>query len=112
MKNRHFFAGGLLAMAALLVGCTTAGSLPEEATCGADYHCIKNLMFQYRQQAGQLNSMAERYAREAEAKATELGQNSDEARKSHEMAMKLWSQAQEADRLAHEYQSRLPHNVY
>ena len=56
--------------------------------------------------------MAERYAREADLKARELGQDSAEVKKNREMARKFWAQAQEADQLARDYQYQLPHNAY
>jgi hypothetical protein len=80
--------------------------------CGPDYHCLKDLMFQYRRQAAELNVMADRYAGEADTEARELGPNSESAKKSREMARKFSLQAREADRLAHDYAQELPHNVY
>ena len=112
MKDRQFLGGGLLLMAALLAGCATGASNSAQTVCGTDYHCMRDLMFQYRQQATELSAMAERYAREADVKANQLGQDSEQVRKSQEIAKKFWSQAQEADQLAREYQRQLPHNVY
>lgn len=111
MKSRHFLGGGLLVMGTLLTGCAAGTSDTVGTTCGSDYHCVRDLMFHYRQQATDLNMIAERYAREADFKAKELGQDSAEVKKSQEMAKKFWAQAQEADQLAHEYQYQLPHNA-
>ena len=114
MNSRYLSLGlgsGLL-LVALLVGCATGASDTAGTVCGSDYHCMRDLMFQYREQATDLSRLAERYVREADAKAKELGQNSEEVRKTQELAKKFWTQAQEADQLAHEYQSQLPHNVY
>ena len=112
MNTRHVIGGGLLLAAGLLAGCATGASDTAATACGADYHCARDLMFQYRQQARELSMIAERYAREADIKARELGQDSEQVRSSQEMARKFWLQAQEADELAHEYQNQLPHNVY
>jgi len=120
MKDQPFLECGLLLLVALLAGqagCATgapATSVSDsyQKVCGTDYHCVQDKMFEYRDQAAQLTLMAERYAREAEVKAKELGQNADEVRKTQAMAQKLWSQAQEADQLAQEYQRQIPHNAY
>lgn len=114
MKNRRFWGGGLLLAGALLTGCATGA--PNSSTagtaCGSDYHCMRDLMFQYRQQATDLSMMAERYAREADLKAKELGQDSAEVKKSQEIAKKFFAQAQEADQRARDYQYQLPHNAH
>ena len=113
MKGRLFLGGGVLFAGALLTGCATTGASDAVGTpCGSDYHCTRDLMFQYRQQASALSMMAERYAREADLKARELGQDSAEVKKSQEMAKKLWAEAQEADQRARDYQYQLPHNAY
>ncbi len=112
MKGRHLIGGGLLLAGALLTGCTTGASSTAGTGCGSNYHCTRDLMFQYRQQAAQLSMMAERYAREADLKASELGQDSAEVKKNQEIAKKFWAQAQEADQRAREYQYQLPHNAY
>lgn len=112
MKGRHVIGGGLLLAGALLTGCTTGASSSVDTACGSNYHCTRDLMFQYRQQATDLTMMAQRYAREADLKARELGQNSAEVKKDQEIAKKFWAQAQEADQRAREYQYQLPHNAY
>ena len=60
MKDRHVVAGGLLLVRALLIGCAAGTSNAGRTACGQDYHCTKDLMFQYRQQATDLTMMAER----------------------------------------------------
>jgi hypothetical protein len=113
MKGRLFLGGGVLFAGALLTGCAaTGGSDTVAAACGSDYHCTRDLMFQYRQQATDLSIMAERYAREADIKARELGQDSAEVKKNQEIAKKLWAEAQEADQRARDYQYQLPHNAH
>ena len=111
MKAHYFLIGALVGLIGLLTGCA-GHEYYTGNVCGSDYRCMKDQMFQYRQQATQLNIIADRYALDADMKAQELGQNSDEARKSQEMATKLSQQAQEADQLAHQYQRQLPHNAY
>ena len=69
-------------------------------------------MFHYRSQATDLKLIAERYAREAEFEARELGFDPALARKSREMAKQFWAEALEADQLARDYQYQLPHNAY
>lgn len=112
MNDRLFIGGGLLLVGTLLAGC--AGKTPDTVgtVCGSDYRCMYDRMFEYRRQAADLNVMAERYAREAAINAREFGQNSDQVKKSQELAGQFSAQAQEADQLAHEYSRRLPHNAY
>ena len=94
MNDRHVVGGGLLLAGVLMTGCAAGTSIAGGTACGHDYHCTKDLMFQYRQQATDLTMMAERYAREADLKARELGQDSAEVKKNREMAQKFWAQAQ------------------
>src|SRR5262245_3692137 len=112
MKGRHLIGGGLLVAGALLTGCATGAPSTGGTACGSNYHCTRELMFQYRQQAAELSMMAQRYAHEADLKAIELGQDSAEVKKNQEIAKKFWAQAQEADQRAREYQYQLPHNAY
>jgi hypothetical protein len=115
MKTRQVIEGGLLLTGALLIGCageaTQTGNIVW-ATCGADYRCVRDQMFHYRQQARELGSMAERYEREAAIHAKEFGQDSDQAKQSWALAEKFWMQAREADHLAHEFLYQLPHMAY
>lgn len=111
MNDRHFLGGGLLLVVGLVAGCAAEGYNTAGATCGADYHCVRDQMFQYRQQAAEFNRMAERYAHEADIKAQQQGQDSEQVRTSQELAKKYWLQAQEADQLARDYQNQLPHNA-
>jgi len=111
MKDRHVLGGGLLLVGALLTGTPTEGADTGATACGADYDCVRDLMFHYRSQATDFKMMAERYEREADFKAKDLGRDSAEVQKSREMAKKFWAQAQEADQLARDYQYQLPHNA-
>lgn len=112
MTYRSFLTGVLLSAIGLVTACAMEKPGNARTSCGSDYHCMKDLMFQYRRQAAELNVMADRYAGEADTKSQELGPNSEAAKKSQEMARKFSLQAQEADRLAHDYAQGLPHNVY
>ena len=112
MKDRHFLVGGLLLVGVLLTGTPTRAADTEATPCGADYDCMRDLMFHYRSQAIDLKMIAERYEREADFKAKELGWNSSEVKKSRETAKKLWKRTQETDQLARDYQYQLPHNAY
>lgn len=112
MTYRSLLTGVLLSAVGLVPACAMEGPDNVRTACGSDYQCLKDLMFQYRRQAAELNAMADRYAREADIKAQELGPNSESAKRSQEMARKFSLQAQEADRLAHDYARELPHNLY
>ena len=111
MKAHYFLTGALVALIGLLAGCA-GHEYYTGNVCGSDYRCMKDQMFQYRQQAAALNMMAARYTREAKIKSEQLGQDSEQARKTQEMAQKFSQQADDADHLAHEYQRQLPHNAY
>jgi len=111
MKSRHVLGGGFLLAGVLLTGTPTEAA-DTVTPCGADYDCMRDLMFHYRSQAIDLKMMAERYEREADFKAKELGWNSSEVKNSREMAKNYWKRAQEADQLARDYQYQLPHNAY
>lgn len=109
MSNHYFLTAALLV---LVTACAMEGRDGARTTCGSDYHCARNLMFQYRQQATELHALADRYVHEANIKSQDLGPDSDAAKKSLEMARRFSLRAQEADQLAHDYQQELPHNVY
>ena len=113
MNKRQGLGIGLLLAGVLLTGAPAgAGETLATACGGSDYDCMRDLMLQYRSQANYLTMIAERYAREADFEAKELGLDSTEVQKSREMAKKFWARAQEADQLARDYQYQLPHNSY
>jgi hypothetical protein len=112
MKDRLLLGIGLLVGGILLIDAPTGAGETGATACGADYHCMRDLMFHYRSQATDLKMMAEHYEREAALKAKELGKDAAEVKKTEEKAKKFWAQAQEADQLAREYQYQLPHNAY
>ena len=49
MNDRHVVGGGLLLAGVLMTGCAAGTSIAGGTACGPDYHCTKDLMFQYRQ---------------------------------------------------------------
>ena len=112
MTYRNVIQAALVALVSQVTACAIEGPASQQATCGSDNHCIKDLMFHYRQQAADLNVLADRYARQADLKAQELGTTSDAANASRDLAKRFSRQAQEADQLAREYQRQLPHNDY
>jgi hypothetical protein len=65
--------------------------------------------FQFRLQAAELREMAKRLELEAQWYAQQFGQDSEQAKRSREMAKTMWATAAEADRLATEHQSQVPH---
>lgn len=111
MKRRRTVGLWTLLVGAMVVaGCATA-SEPVVAKCGSDYTCLRDTMFQYRQQAAELSALAQRYELEAMAKARELGQDAEPVAKSRELAKQLRAEAQQADELARDAQRQLPHNM-
>ncbi|MEX5213616.1 MAG: hypothetical protein NW703_05580 [Nitrospiraceae bacterium] len=112
MISRDLISAALLSLVGLVSACSIEGPDAVRAACGADHHCMQDLMFHYRQQAAELNALADRYAREAEMRAQAMGSDSEAARLSQEMAKTYALRAQKADQLAHEYQVQVPHNAY
>jgi len=113
MKNRQGFGIGVLLAALLLTGAPAGAGEAKGTACDrSDYDCMRDLMFHYRSQATDLKLIAERYAREADFEARELGLDPAMVKNSREMAKKFWAQALEADQLARDYQYQLPHNAY
>jgi hypothetical protein len=102
--------GALILVAAAAAGCAAASD-PVLARCGSDYTCLRDTMFQYRQQAAELSALAQRYELEAQAKAKEMGQDAEQVVKSREMAKQLRAEARQADELARDAQRQLPHNM-
>src|SRR5262249_19789081 len=76
-----------------------------------DYRCMSDMVVQYRQQASQLEALAQQYAAEADFYAAQDGQDSERAQKSRDLAKRMWSRAQEAEQRAREWRSQLPHGV-
>src|SRR5947208_1410720 len=60
---------------------------PVATPCGSNYTCLKDTAFQYRQQAEQLSALAQHYEIEAEEKARELGQDAEQVKRNHDLAM-------------------------
>ena len=113
MNNRQGFGIGLLLAGVLLAGVPARGAETQATACGeSNYECMRDLMLHYRSQAIDLKLIAERYAREADFEARQLGLDSADVRTSREKAKKFWAQALEADQLARDYQYQLPHNAY
>ncbi len=103
--------GGVVLLTVLLAGCATGMSQPSATSCGSNYACLQEMASQYRQQAQQLNALAQRYEMEADAKTRELGQDSEQVKRTRDLAKHAWAEAQEADELARQYRSQLPHNM-
>ncbi|HJT19071.1 MAG TPA: hypothetical protein VJ746_01295 [Nitrospira sp.] len=94
----------------LSVGCTTSPD-QQRTPCGTDYSCLSNAVFQYRHQADQLNALAQRYEMEADVQAKQAGVETEEVKRSRTLAQQYRTEAREADDLARQYRSQLPHNV-
>lgn len=111
-RSRVGFLCGIVFVGALTGGCATENSQSmAAASCGNNYTCLTNAAFEYKQQAAMLTALAERYELEAQAKTRELGQDAEQVKRNHELAMQYWSEAQKADELARQYRSELPHNL-
>lgn len=113
MKQSHtiLLTSGVVLVGAIIVGCSTATTQPFATSCGSNYTCMKDMAFQYRQQAMQLSTLAQRYEIEAEARAKEFGEDAEQVKRHRDLAKQFWSEAEQADELAHQYRSQLPHNV-
>ena len=96
--------GGVL-VGSLIAGCAQPN---RQATvqCGNDYSCLSDMAFKYQREADQMTALAQRYEIEA-GTMTDTGA----AKQRRERAQAFWSQANQADELAHEYRSQLPHNM-
>lgn len=103
--------GGVVLAGALVAGCAAETTHPLATSCGSNYTCLKDMTFQYRLQAAQLSGLAQRYEIEAEAKSRELGQEAEQVKHHRDLAAQYWSEAQQADELARQYRSQLPHNM-
>jgi len=112
MQLSHFvWMGGVVLVGTFIAGCAAEPTQPTAMSCGNNYTCLQDATFHYRQQAVQLSALAERYEIEAEAKAKELGQEAEQVKRQRDLAKEYRSEAQQADELARQYRSQLPHNV-
>ncbi|MEW6543289.1 MAG: hypothetical protein AB1411_06720 [Nitrospirota bacterium] len=111
MKPLSFLLGsGLLLSAVIVAGCPAG---PPERKATPDVSLSKSpadLAFEYRRQAAMFRNMAARLELEAGWHAKQGGQDSEQAKRSREMAKEMRSAADEADQMAREYRSQLPHN--
>ncbi len=118
MRQSRRFIGSLLLTTALLAGCAT--DAPGPARSAGDFtpgpgpgmvsqREASDLVFKYRRQAAELRAVASRYEFEARQSAGVSGGGDEQARRSLENAKALWAAADEADRLAREYQRAVPH---
>jgi hypothetical protein len=104
-------------MGAVLAGIVLAGcsaglqQQSKNSPCGADYTCLSNNALQYRQQAAQLSALAERYEMEAQVQSKQLGMEAEAVKRNRDLAKQYRTEAQEADELARQYRSQLPHNL-
>ena len=102
-------------MSAVLVAISLGGcsgiQQQAQSPCGADYTCLSNAAFQYRQQADQLSALADRYEMEADLKSKSLGMDAEEVKRHRDLAQQYRSEATAADDLARQYRSQLPHNL-
>ena len=111
-RSRIIFLYGVVLVGATMGGCATEKTQSmAAASCGNNYTCLTNSAFEYKQQAAMLTALAERYELEAQAKTRELGQDAEQVKRNHELAMQYWSEAQKADETARQYRSELPHNL-
>ena len=99
--------GGVVLVGSLITGCAKTTD-PARVQCGNDYSCLSDMAFKYRQQAEQLSTLAQRYEIEA---AAMNGENGEAAKQRRDRAQAYWSEAKQADELAHEYRRQLPHNM-
>jgi hypothetical protein len=111
MKTRSFLLGsGLLLLATVVAGCATDSTERTTTPAAAVSTDPGNLAFHYRLQAAELRATAQRLEFEAEWYAKQGGQGSEQAKRSQEMAKEMRVAADEAEQLAREYRSQLPHN--
>lgn len=111
MRQPHFLLGSVLFLvAAVMAGCAT-GSFEQGATAGpAISKDPGDLAFRYRLQAAELRAVAQRLEFEAQWYAKQGGPDSEQAKRSREMAKEVWAAADEADQVGRQYRSQLPHN--
>jgi hypothetical protein len=94
----------------VLSGCATGSS--GETLSSRDFsNDPAKLVFQYRQQAADMNRLADGLELEAQLYAQQGKQNSEEATRSRALVRELRADAQEADQRAQDYRRQLPHNV-
>jgi hypothetical protein len=114
MKRGGLFINSLMLTTALLAGCAANVPGPARSTSdpvpeAASQREASDLMFKYRQQAAELRALAGRYELEAQSFARVKGEGDEQTKRNLENAKALWAAADEADRLAREYQRAVPH---
>ena len=116
MTHRRLIGGGALALALFLAGCSmdlsaAPGSPATDAEAGrlVTQRDARDLTFQYRRQAVELDEMARRMEVEAQWYEGRFGEQDERAQFSRERAKELRIAAQEADQLAQEYRRQVPH---
>lgn len=112
MLTSHGLVGSRgVAFAALLVGCATGAVEKSREDCGADYRCEVDLVAQSREQAFQLQALAQQYAADADLQAVQNGPDSEQAKRTRDLAKQMWARAQEAHQRARELRGQVPHAV-
>ena len=112
MKRSYFSPPNcVILIGALVAGCAAQTHDPIATSCGTNYECLRGIELQYRQQAAEYSSLAQRYEIEADAKSRELGQDAEQVRRNRELASQYRSEAEQADELARQYRMQMPHNV-
>lgn len=110
--NRRLAGTIIVLGGSVLAGCSSTAPHGAATWCGsADYTCLKNAVFQYRQEADRYSKLAERYRTEADLKAVEFGQHSEEVRTQQDLAQHCDDESEKADALARHFRGELPHNM-
>ncbi len=111
MRMQSFLLGsGLFLLATVAVGCATGSDERTITPAAAVSKDPGDLAFRYRLQAAELSALAQRLEFEAQWHAKQGGPDSEQAKRSREMAKEVWAAADEADQLGRQYRSQLPHN--
>ena len=108
-RSSLHFAGLFILLGGFLAGCETGNQITS-TQCAGDYSCMRDMAFQYRHQAEQLNALAQRYEQES-ITAAKVNEDSEEVKHQRALAQQYSSQAKEADELAQQYRRQLPHNM-
>ncbi|BCA54604.1 hypothetical protein W02_17440 [Nitrospira sp. KM1] len=100
----------VMLMSGCALGLDQATETPhDEVVKGMSQREAGDSVFKYRSQAAELRSMAARYELEAQQFIRLRGEGDEQARRSLDNAKVLWAAADEADELAREYRSQVPH---
>lgn len=111
MENRMMCSiGKLIVSLVMATGCTTTNMDYSSIAAVTNYKEVGDRVAQYRQQASELRNAAARFEWEAEWYVQRAGKDSQQAKQKQELAKQTWAAAAEADALAREYRSQLPHN--